>query len=150
MFSEPCMHRGKIPEGWRYIQPLYWKTRGLWLSKLVCLCAAVFFHRSTKTPVAFFNGSKLIFYYLPYSIFPVMVLLFRTDLAQLLILLVVVLSYSESKMTTALMNKIKWRSLIKWTNLWIKTKRRISTKQDTNPEVYMTSVNIFSPILSSN
>ena len=76
-----------------------------------------------------------------------MVLLFRTDLVQLLVFLVVmVLTYSESKLTTAqqiaLLGKIKLRSFIKWTNLWIKTKRRISSKQDTNPEAYMTSVNI--------
>ncbi|XP_046451056.1 lipase 3-like [Daphnia pulex] len=71
----------------------------------------------------------------------------RTDLVvQLLVFLVVLVTHSsESKTTTAaLLGKIKWRSIIKWTNLWIKTKRRISQKQDANPEISMTSVEIIS------
>ena len=71
-----------------------------------------------------------------------MVLLLRTDIVQLLVFLVVVVTYSESKSTTVLLGKIKWRSFIKWANLWIKTKRRISQKQDVNPEISMTSVSI--------
>jgi hypothetical protein len=84
--------------------------------------------------------------YISLYILRVMVPWLRTDhVVQLLVFLVVLVTHSssESKSTTAaLLGKIKWRSIIKWTNLWIKTKRRISQKQDANPEISMTSVNI--------
>lgn len=86
--------------------------------------------------------------YFTIYILRVMVPWLRTDLVvQLLVFLVVLVTHSlssesKSMTTAALLGKIKWRSFIKWTNLWIKTKRRISQKQDANPEISMTSVNI--------